>query len=114
MPTYRYRCPKCGYEYDKFQKITDKTRAKCPECGARGERVITGGGGILFKGSGFYVNDSKSNNPAFGSKAEKKETKSDDSSAPAPAADSKADSKAEARPAESKPSAQPEATSKAS
>jgi putative FmdB family regulatory protein len=59
MPTYRYRCPKCGHEYDKFQKITDESRVPCPECGARGERVITGGAGLVFKGSGFYITDYK-------------------------------------------------------
>ena len=57
MPTYSYACPKCGHEYDKFQKMSDKTRAKCPECGTRGERLITGGAGIVFKGSGFYITD---------------------------------------------------------
>ena len=69
MPTYRYRCPKCGYEYDKLQKITDDSPVKCPECGARGERVITGGGGLLFKGSGFYATDYKK----AGDKAAKRE-----------------------------------------
>jgi putative FmdB family regulatory protein len=59
MPTYSYRCPKCGREYDKFQKISDTTLAGCPDCGTRGERVITGGAGLLFKGSGFYITDYK-------------------------------------------------------
>ncbi len=59
MPTYSYRCPQCGFGYDKFQKISDTTLAKCPECGTRGERVITGGAGLLFKGSGFYITDYK-------------------------------------------------------
>lgn len=71
MPTYGYSCPKCGHEYEKIQKITDDTRAKCPECGARGERVITGGAGIIFKGSGFYITDYK--------RAGEKKTESEDS-----------------------------------
>jgi putative FmdB family regulatory protein len=57
MPTYGYRCPECGHDYEVFQKISDATPAKCPRCGAPGERVITGGAGILFKGSGFYITD---------------------------------------------------------
>ncbi len=59
MPTYSYRCPKCGHEYQKRQRISDDTRAKCPECSARGERLISAGGGILFRGSGFYHTDYK-------------------------------------------------------
>lgn len=59
MPTYAYACPKCGHEYDKLQKFSDETRAKCPECGTRGERLITGGTGFVFKGSGFYETDYK-------------------------------------------------------
>ncbi|MFQ5703118.1 MAG: FmdB family zinc ribbon protein [Gemmatimonadales bacterium] len=59
MPTYGYNCPDCGHEYEKMQKITDTTRAKCPQCGVPGERVITGGAGIVFKGSGFYETDYK-------------------------------------------------------
>ncbi len=59
MPTYSYACAKCGNEYEKLQKMSDKTRAKCPNCGARGERLITGGTGFVFKGSGFYATDYK-------------------------------------------------------
>jgi putative FmdB family regulatory protein len=59
MPTYSYRCPECGHQYDKFQKISDATLARCPACGAQGERLISGGAGLLFKGSGFYITDYK-------------------------------------------------------
>lgn len=59
MPTYSYRCPKCGHEYERLQRITDNTRARCPRCRTRGERRITGGGGLVFKGSGFYITDYK-------------------------------------------------------
>lgn len=59
MPTYSYACAKCGTEYEKLQKMSDKTRAKCPQCGTRGERLITGGSGFVFKGSGFYATDYK-------------------------------------------------------
>lgn len=59
MPTYGYRCPECGHEYDRFQKINDATRAPCPECGTPGDRLISGGAGLVFKGSGFYETDYK-------------------------------------------------------
>ncbi len=59
MPTYAYRCPKCGHEYDKLQKISDDSLASCPECGTKGDRLITGGAGFVFKGSGFYITDYK-------------------------------------------------------
>ncbi len=59
MPTYGYRCPTCGHEYEKLQNISDSTRVKCPRCGKRGERLISGGAGIIFKGSGFYETDYK-------------------------------------------------------
>jgi putative FmdB family regulatory protein len=57
MPTYQYRCP-MGHEFEEFERrITDKARAKCPECGKMAQRQISGGAGILFKGSGFYATD---------------------------------------------------------
>ena len=56
MPTYEYRCPD-GHRFEKFQKMTDKVRAKCPVCGKPAERMISGGAGLVFKGSGFYITD---------------------------------------------------------
>jgi putative FmdB family regulatory protein len=56
MPTYEYRCPK-GHEFELFQKMSDKPRAKCPTCNANAERRISGGAGLHFKGSGFYITD---------------------------------------------------------
>jgi putative FmdB family regulatory protein len=56
MPTYEYQCPE-GHVFDKFQKMTDKPRAKCPVCGKTATRKISGGAGLVFKGSGFYITD---------------------------------------------------------
>jgi putative FmdB family regulatory protein len=56
MPTYEYQCPE-GHLFDKFQKMTDKPRAKCPVCGKTAARKISGGAGLVFKGSGFYITD---------------------------------------------------------
>lgn len=80
MPTYGYRCPSCGHEYDKIQKISDDTRAKCPECGKRGERLISGGIGVVFKGSGFYETDYKraGRKPSSEASTETGETKPSD------------------------------------
>jgi putative FmdB family regulatory protein len=56
MPTYEYLCPD-GHRFELVQRITDKPRAKCPTCGKPAERRISGGAGLIFKGSGFYITD---------------------------------------------------------
>lgn len=56
MPTYEYRCPN-GHQFELFQKMTDKPRGKCPVCGKMATRQISGGAGLVFKGSGFYITD---------------------------------------------------------
>ena len=56
MPTYEYECTE-GHAFEKFQKINDKPRAKCPVCGKPGTRKISGGAGLVFRGSGFYITD---------------------------------------------------------
>ena len=56
MPTYEYECPN-GHQFERIQKITEKTGAKCPVCGKPATRKISGGAGLVFKGSGFYITD---------------------------------------------------------
>jgi putative FmdB family regulatory protein len=56
MPTYEYRCPE-GHKFELFQKISEKPRTKCPTCGRVASRQISGGAGLVFKGSGFYITD---------------------------------------------------------
>jgi putative FmdB family regulatory protein len=59
MPTYEYRCPN-GHVFEKFSPtMTDVRRVKCPTCGKLAERQISGGAGLVFKGSGFYITDYK-------------------------------------------------------
>jgi len=59
MPTYEYKCP-AGHLFEKtFPRITSKRHATCPVCGKRAERLISGGAGVHFKGSGFYATDYK-------------------------------------------------------
>ncbi len=60
MPTYEYRCPSCGNEFEKFQRMSDEPVAECPSCGVNSERKLSGGAGLLFKGSGFYITDYRS------------------------------------------------------
>jgi putative FmdB family regulatory protein len=57
MPTYEYRCPSCGSDFEKFQRMSDEPGADCPSCGAPAQRRLSGGAGFLFKGSGFYITD---------------------------------------------------------
>jgi putative FmdB family regulatory protein len=57
MPTYEYRCRECAAEFEKFQRMSDEPIADCPKCGARAERRLSAGAGLLFKGSGFYITD---------------------------------------------------------
>lgn len=59
MPTYEYRCP-AGHEFEALQKMSDPPEATCPECGQAAERRLSGGAGLLFKGSGFYITDYRS------------------------------------------------------
>jgi len=61
MPTYEYKCKKCGYKFEKFQGINDKYLEVCPRCGGRLKRLIGAGSGIIFKGKGFYQTDYKMN-----------------------------------------------------
>ena len=56
MPTYEYQCP-AGHGFELFQKMSEKPRAKCPTCGKVATRKISGGAGLVFKGSGFYITD---------------------------------------------------------
>jgi putative FmdB family regulatory protein len=59
MPTYEYECLDCGHHFDAFQHMADEPLSECPECGKKVRRVLSGGYGVIFKGSGFYKNDSR-------------------------------------------------------
>lgn len=70
MPTYEYECTKCGNSFELDQKITEAPRERCPQCGAKVVRVISGGGGVILKGSGFYSTDYRSDSYKKSAKAE--------------------------------------------
>ena len=59
MPTYEYECQKCGHLFERLQSITDKPLKRCPKCRSGVRRLISGGAGLIFKGSGFYVTDNR-------------------------------------------------------
>ncbi|MCL2721918.1 MAG: zinc ribbon domain-containing protein [Treponema sp.] len=81
MPTYEYECKSCSHSFETFQAMSDQPLKDCPECGKEIRRIIFGGAGVIFKGSGFYVNDKSKT----GSKnAEKTETKTEQNASPSP------------------------------
>ena len=82
MPTYEYKCPK-GHVFEKFfPTISNKRKIACPTCGKMAERQLSGGAGLVFKGTGFYITDYKR-------AGEKKETE--------PKPETKAETKPEAK-----------------
>jgi len=92
MPTYSYLCEGCGNEFERFQAITAKPLRTCPACGKRElKRLIGTGAGIIFKGSGFYQTDYRSESYK---KAERSEKGGAEKSTSAESKDSKAGKKA--------------------
>ena len=71
MPTYDYRCRKCGHRFELFHSIKDETPKKCPRCKGRAVKVPAGGAGLIFKGSGFYITDYRSKSYKEKAKQEK-------------------------------------------
>jgi len=73
MPHYDYVCDNCEHKFELYQSITAKVRRKCPECGKpKLRRLIGPGAAIMFKGSGFYQTDYRSESYRKGAKAAKK------------------------------------------
>ena len=95
MPTYEYQCRECGHAFEEYQSITADALVICPNCGKHSlRRVMGGGGGLIFKGSGFYQTDYKKNgsSPSTSSDSKKKT-----------GATSTEKKTSESKPAESKP-----------
>lgn len=72
MPTYEYECGSCGHAFERFQRINDEPVRICPECGGEVKRLISTGGGLVFKGPGFYATDYRKG-PQSPGKSESKE-----------------------------------------
>ncbi len=60
MPTYEYECRECNHAFERFQGINEGPIAECPECAGKVRRLISSGGGLVFKGPGFYATDYRS------------------------------------------------------
>ena len=106
MPTYEYQCPE-GHAFELLQKMSDKSRANCPVCGKPATRKISGGAGLVFKGTGFYITDyGKDGKGPRKDPSEKSD--SGGSKETKPAAESKPDSSSKP---ESKPASKSEAKS---
>ncbi len=95
MPTYDYRCKKCDHEWELFQSIKANPIRKCPACGKlSAKRVIGAGAGILFRGSGFYQTDYRSESYKKAAAADKpsQDSSSSSSSSTSSSSDSKSSS----------------------
>ena len=107
MPTYEYVCAKCGHEFEKFQSIADRPLTVCPRelCGrkkwgrGRVKKKIGAGAGLIFKGSGFYITDYRSDKYKEAAKKDTAATKPSGGEAKAPAGDGKPAAKTEGKPA---------------
>jgi putative FmdB family regulatory protein len=101
MPTYEYECEACGHKFERFHSMTAAPIRKCPKCGkSKVRKLISAGGGMIFKGSGFYITDYRSEGYQSAAKADQ---------APAAAASSeKTDDKAETTKSETKPESKAE------
>lgn len=112
MPTYEYQCAACGHHFEEFQSMSAKPIKKCPKCGKnKVQRLISGGAGFIFKGSGFYETDYRSDSYKNAAKADTASSSSSASnSSTPPVTETKSENKTESKPAtapaksESKPS----------
>lgn len=106
MPTYDYECDACGHSFELFQQISEDPKTKCPKCKKSKLRRLFGtGAALMFKGSGFYTTDYRSESYKKASAADKKSVDSGSSSAESsakseskPAAKSEAKSEAKSKP----------------
>lgn len=103
MPTYEYRCEACKHAFEKFQPITAPAVRKCPKCGKnKVKRLLSVGAGMIFKGSGFYITD-------YRSEGYKEQAKADSSASPPTDSAAKPDSKTESK---SEPKSEPKSETK--
>ena len=120
MPTYEYTCAKCGHEFEKVQSMSDAALTVCPKelCGLKKwgkgkvKRAISAGAGLIFKGSGFYITDYRSENYKAGAKKDAAPASGGDSaksSGDSKPAASSSETKSTPAKTESKPAKTPKA-----
>ena len=120
MPTYEYVCAKCGHEFEKIQSMADAALTVCPKelCGLKKwgkgkvKRAISAGAGLIFKGSGFYITDYRSENYKAGAKKDAAPASGGDSgksSGDSKPAASSGETKSTSAKTESKPAKAPKA-----
>ena len=79
MPTYQYKCRQCGFELEEFQSMTEPPLVHCPQCNTDNlARALGTGGGLIFKGSGFYLTDYKKDRGGGASSSSRTDDKKDD------------------------------------
>ncbi len=113
MPTYEYACKKCGERFDVVQSFSDKTLSKHPGCGGAVQKVFHPAG-IIFKGSGFYVTDSKSSRSKSSTSRSSKSASSGSTSETKPSGKSKDAQSSTSEKSESKSSTSEKSESKSS
>jgi putative FmdB family regulatory protein len=103
VPTYQYACTECGHAFEQFQSFSDDALTECPECSGRLRKVFNAVG-VVFKGSGFYRNDSRDKTPSgtSASSESKSDSKSDSTTKTETKTESKSETKATAKSSEAK------------
>ncbi|MCX6134087.1 MAG: zinc ribbon domain-containing protein [Ignavibacteriales bacterium] len=110
MPTYDYKCKECGHLFEEFQSMSSDFLVTCPSCGKPGlVRLMAGGAGLVFKGSGFYLTDYKKAGSSTSSSNSKSEPSSKSESS---SSDKSSDSSTDSGKSDSKPSTPPAAPPK--
>ncbi|MFE7031611.1 FmdB family zinc ribbon protein [Streptomyces sp. NPDC057621] len=103
MPTYQYQCTECGEGLEAVQKFTDDALTVCPNCDGRLKKVYSAVG-IVFKGSGFYRNDSRGSSSSSSPASASKSSGSSSDSKPSSSSDSKSSSSSDSKSSSSKSS----------
>ena len=103
MPTYEYRCENCGHKFEAFQTMSEPPVEKCPVCNGKVKRIISGGAGLIFKGSGFYITDYRSRE--YKAAAEKERAEKSEASSTGSSSDKSSKASSSNSPTNSKKSA---------